>query len=173
MVGIALSGTTLPWWRSVLNESLRTTAVVHLENFWLSEWMPLRPGLYHTNKARERRKDAQHHVIAGPGGREAYRRDFESLLGRPVDPALLDRFGAPYSHVFDPYGKKALVDGGFGCVRLRQHRMGGGLTWFMGASSTPVAHEGMPVALSERHYSEVVHRVADEGKGWPITSLAG
>lgn len=66
-------------------------------------------------------------------------------------------------YVYDPHGKTEMLEGGIGSVRLKPKELPGGLTWFMGASSTPVAHEGIPVALPDALFAEYIDRISTEG----------
>src|SRR4051794_18847100 len=50
-------------WNDLLQERLWATATVALEHFWLSEWLPLRPGLFHTNEARWYRRMATRDLL--------------------------------------------------------------------------------------------------------------
>lgn len=62
--------------------------------------------------------------------------------------------------VYNPYGKQSMLDGGVGCIRLRpldDNR------WIVGASSTGVAHEGIPLLISEREFSGISSEINDRG----------
>jgi hypothetical protein len=149
-------------WQALIGERLRATAVVKLEDFWLSEWFPLRPGLFHTPKGYENRSRANGHRLTGPGvSNEALQR-FQYIFG-PVAPQILERFQLRSSLVYDPYGKSFMLDGGVGCVRLKCKQIPEGRAWFMGASSSPIAHEGVPVALPNELYAKFIERITEKG----------
>ena len=73
-------------WSEVLGERVRSTRVVHLHDFVLSEWFPLSPGLFHTPEAAWSRDDARHHLLTGPD-RVA---QLEREIGRSLRPGALD-----------------------------------------------------------------------------------
>jgi hypothetical protein len=151
-------------WQSLLQEELRATAAIKLKSFWLSEWLPLRPGLFYTARGRMSRQRARSHVMAGPGIRPRDVRNFEEMFGRSVPAEALSKIGGGFSYVFDPYGKQSLVDGGYGCVRLKSISVGGEEYWFMGATSIPLAHAGLPVGIPRSLYDEAITRIAREGR---------
>ena len=150
-------------WDALINETLRATAVVTLENFWLSEWFPLRPGLFHTPRGRQNRSIADRHLFVGPGASDNNLQQFQRQIRRTVPPKVLERIRFGSGFVYDPYGKSFMLDGGIGCVRLKCKQIPAGLVWFMGASATPVAHEGIPVALPDRLYAEFIEKIATDG----------
>ena len=151
------------FWHALISEQLRATVMVTLEDFWLSEWFPQRPGLFHTRHAQYSRENAERHLLTGPGvrsdGLEQVQREFE----RSIPPEIIERFRRDVMFVYDPYGKAMMLDGGIGCIRLKRKRILEGDVWFMGASSYPVAHQGIPVALPDRLYSKFIDQLAAEG----------
>ncbi len=146
-------------WREVLGERVRATRVVHLEDFVLSEWFPLSPGLFHTPEAAWSREDAQHHLLTGPN-RQA---QLEQEIGRSLRPGALDEATRDMLRVYSPRGKLGMMGGGVGCVRLHHRRLESDDVWFMSASSTPIAHEGFPVLLPAALYDECIDAIADSG----------
>ncbi len=135
------------FWREIFNQRLQANTEVILENFYLFEWFPRSPGLYHTGEASAARDEARHFIM--PLSAEQ-RRIYEST--RPPDPV-----------VYDIYGKVRMLRGGLGCIRLVPKVTEFGRLWFMSASSNLSAHEGVPVALSESHYSSYIDRIAEHG----------
>ncbi len=151
-------------WHALIDARIRATAVVRLEDFWLSEWFPLRPGLFHTPRGRQSRSMAKRFVITGPGASADGLRQFENRFGRVVSSEVLERIQFESTFVYDPYGKTFMLDGGVGCIRLKCKEIpAAGRVWFMGASSTPVAHEGVPVALPNGLYEEIIDYIAANG----------
>jgi hypothetical protein len=149
-------------WQALINERVRATMIVQLPDFWLSEWFPLRPGLFHTPAGHVSRQTAQRFLLSGPGAAPDARKDFERWFGRTFSPELISRL-PPNAHVYDPRGKSLMLDGGVGCVRLKARDLLAGRAWFMGASSTAVAHEGVPVAVPDSLYGRVIERIAARG----------
>jgi hypothetical protein len=149
-------------WHDLIRENVRAPSVIRLIDFWLSDWFPLRPGLYHTPVARNNRDMAGRHLLTGPGVNDEGLRAFEHVLQRSVSRELIGRLRPESTYVYDPYGKSMMLNGGVGCVRFKPKQLPEGQVWFMGASSTPVAHQGIPVALPDSLYSEFVQQVAEE-----------
>jgi hypothetical protein len=150
-------------WDSLLDERLRPTENVMLEDFWLSEWFPLRPGLFHTRRGSQNRSMAQRHLLVGPGTSGKNLLEFQERFGRRISSRTYERLKREKAFVYDPYGKTYMLDGGVGCVRLKCKQTTAGQVWFMGASSTPIAHEGVPVALPDQLYAQFIERIAAEG----------
>ena len=130
------------FWGKVLDEELRANAVVVLEDFLLFEWFPRSPGLFHTKRGKFAREDAAYHRMVQPAGEFYY---------------------APDPTVYDLYGKVRMLEGGLGCVRLLPKQTENGILWFMSASSTQAAHEGVPIALSESDYRTCIGYITDYG----------
>jgi hypothetical protein len=143
-------------WNDLLQEHLWATATVALEHFWLSEWLPLRPGLFHTPDARRSRRMATRDLLGEDrGAREMLDREARRA-GRHLSDETVARLRNEAINVLLPRGKARMLDGGVGSIRLRPRQRDGGALWFLGASSTPVAHEGMVVALGQEHYDAVI-----------------
>ena len=139
--------TTGELWAEVLAERIRARRTVVVHNVLLSEWFPRSPGLFHTPEAALRRQRAQRHLIhLTEEQRERYARS---------DP--------PGPEVFDLYGKYEMLAGGIGCVRLNRRPSADGPLWFMSASSTLFAEEGMPLALSDDLYEECIEELNERG----------
>ena len=150
-------------WHALLNERLRATAVIRLENFWLSEWFPLRPGLFHTRRGRDNRERANRYLLTGPGVSPDALREFHNLFRRDISPDILNRFRLESTYVYSPHGKTMMLDGGVGCIRLKPKQLPAGQVWFMGATSKPSAHQGVPVALPDHLYQRFIDQIATEG----------
>src|SRR4051794_32593619 len=56
-------GSNATVWSAVLDEKVRVGQCICLRNFVLSEWLPLSPGLFHTEDARWKREFAQQHLL--------------------------------------------------------------------------------------------------------------
>jgi hypothetical protein len=158
-------------WHDLISDSVRAPAVIRLMDFWLSDWFPLRPGLYHTPAARSRRAMARGHLLSGPGVNSEGLQAFERLIQHRLSQKLIGRLRPESTYVYDPYGKCLMLDGCVGCVRFKPKQLPEGEVWFMGASSTPVAHQGIPVALPESLYSEFAEKSV--GKGYFRCTLTG
>jgi hypothetical protein len=56
-----------------------------------------------------------------------------------------------------------MVRGGIGTVRLAEKSISGKYIYFLGASSTGIAHQGIPIALPLEEYRKVIHIIKDRG----------
>jgi hypothetical protein len=124
-------------WRDILDEKLiRTDINITLDSFFLFQWFPRTPGLFHTSAGRKAREEARSHIIS-------------------TDNDLT---------VYDPYGKRSMLEGGIGNLRLKPIPLSDSEYYFVSASSTAEAHEGVPVAipsiLFNQHIDEIVERGA-------------
>lgn len=135
------------FWRAILNQEVRSNATVTLQNFLLFEWFPRSPGQFHTEDARHWRENAQDYLLPLS---DAEKRIYEDTA--PVDPI-----------VYDLYGKYCMLRGGIGCIRLKPKPTEAGLLWFMSASSTLSAHEGVPVAINESVYNQYIEYINEHG----------
>jgi hypothetical protein len=71
-------------WDALMQEQLRASMIIQLPVFCLSEWFPLRPGLFYTPAAGESRGHALRQLLAGPGKDYGARDSFERWFGRPI-----------------------------------------------------------------------------------------
>lgn len=62
----------------------------------------------------------------------------------------------PSRNEYDLDGKNLMILGGVGSFRLGVREINGKGHYFLGASSSGVSHEGIPVALNEPHYRQVI-----------------
>jgi hypothetical protein len=103
--------------------------------------------LFHTPEARDWREYAPDHIFR--------LNDEELRLYEASEP--LDNV------VFDLYGKYCMLRGGVGCIRLRPTPTEAGLLWFVSASSTLSAHEGIPVAITDADYNRYIDYINQHG----------
>ena len=150
------------FWGAVLREQVRASRTVSLSGFYLSEWIPRSPGLFHRRGAAADREMAMRMVLMEPYSQEL----------AWIDHADVPRFerevygpegSLQYLRIFDPHGKALMLRGGVGCIRLRRHSIEGQLVWLMSASSTLTAHEGVPLAVPDSLYIEVIDSLASDG----------
>lgn len=135
-------------WRAIVAAAEVTERVqIELKDFFLSEWMPLRPGLFHTQNAAQSRRMALQTSTIRPDDAEA-----PDVLRQALRLSRSRRgWQRRHDHIrlFDPHGKMQMIDGGIGCVRLKPVATRANHRWMLGASSTGVMHEGVPVALDD------------------------
>jgi hypothetical protein len=62
-----------------------------------------------------------------------------------------------------PLGKENMMLGGVGSIRLRGRTIDGRQYYFLGASSTGISHQGVPLIVPESEYSKVVNTMIDYG----------
>ncbi|SCG77819.1 hypothetical protein [Micromonospora inositola] len=135
------------FWQSVLDDRLRSRAIVYLRGFTVMEWFPRSPGLFHTHAAWQSRTSSERMRLRLT---DEQQRQYESLGGE--DPII---------RTVD--GKRAMLAGGIGCLRLRDKRTEAGDLWFMSASASSVAHEGIPIGLPNNVYDRLIDQLAEEG----------
>jgi hypothetical protein len=139
--------TTQEFWRAVLSEDVRACRTVKLQDVLLSEWFPRSPGLYHTEEAAWTREDARDYVMRLT--------DEEQQIYQSSDPS------DPV--VYELYGKMQMLRGGIGCVRLKDRKTADGRLYFMSASTSLAAHEGVPLALTPDQYGRYIEAVTERG----------
>lgn len=70
---------------------------------------------------------------------------------------------SPSRNEYLPDGKRSMVRGGIGAIRLAEKIIGGETFCFLGATSTGVAHQGIPVALPIEEYRKVIPIIKERG----------
>ena len=80
-------------------------------------------------------------------------------------------FFDPTKGEYRPFGKLRMVLGGVGSLRLGAKLVDAAYTHFLGASSTGVTHEGIPVAMSKEQFRCVIDPI--KKNGGCITNLTG
>ena len=64
---------------------------------------------------------------------------------------------------YGPLGKSQMIYGGMGSFRLGPQRLDGMNQYFLGATSTGISHEGIPVVLNERDYQDIIPFISQSG----------
>lgn len=150
-------------WADLIDRRTRANLTIKLSNFLLSEWFPYSPGLFHTWEARQSREHAMDFVVSTPRLDGLQGIDDAEPRGAYIDPDHLRHEQSNYMAIFGPYGKLSMLKGGIGSIRLRSKELPGGTAWFMSASSTPVAHEGVPIAVPDHYYQAYFDRIDTQG----------
>jgi len=73
------------------------------------------------------------------------------------------RYINPHFDEYLPVGKEYMVLGGVGSVRLKAKFINSKSTYFLGASSTGISHQGIPIALLEAEYRQVIETIKNQG----------
>src|SRR5882762_1555308 len=120
-------------WEAILLEKARYEMKVILESFFLFEWFPRSPGLFHAHFGKGARREARQHV--------------ETISNGVV--------------VYNPYGKASMLDGGVGNIRLNPIAIDNKDLYLMSASSNGTAHEGFPVALPSDLYNRHIDEIKE------------
>jgi hypothetical protein len=135
-------------WHAVINERIRASMFITLEDFAILEWFPRSPGLFFTPGAELTRQKAL-----------LFLDDGLQRLGSEIRYALAatdDRVT-----VFNPHGKLEMLRGGIGAIRLKPRQVSSSEDWFMCASSNGIAHEGFPLVMPAELYEDCVDEIAD------------
>ena len=143
-------------WNAILDERLRASITVKLEDFFLFEWFPRSPGLFYTPEAEYSRREALDYTISYPVTKDLSGIDHAALKSKSI-------YIPDHMRIFDPDGKLRMLHGGIGSVRLKDKNIDGERVWFMAASSTSVAHEGFPIAIHDHDYSKIIDQIATDG----------
>ena len=123
------------FWHSAFTGKQHEGKLVRLQGFNLTEWVPASPGLFNTPQAARARHMAESYLVHERGGRE-----------------------------YLPMGKVSMIEGGIGCFRLPAITSGSGsLIHVLGASSTGFCPAGVPVALSQDLYTELIEPIRRTG----------
>ena len=109
------------FWDDVLNEKTRALNWIVLNNFQIVDWYPRSPGVYHTDKARSLRSDA-----------EKYYREENGI------------------YFYEPHGKRLMINGGVGSVRFKSLKIDNEDCWLGTATSDGYCHSGVPLVIPNR-----------------------
>lgn len=149
-------------WNDILNEGIRANIALSLKNFQLFEWFPRSPGLYYLPEAEWARKEAMYYLTTSSSEGDLWEIDEANRISSK-NSAYLPSTKDNSMLIFTPQGKSRMLLGGIGCIRLRDQEIPEGKVWFMSASSTPVAHEGFPLALPDFFYQKYIDQIINEG----------
>lgn len=152
--------TTEEFWRDVLLERARARRTVTLHDVFLSEWFPRSPGLYYTELGRLARSRARKYIMPLT---EEQRAIYES--SHPPDPVVYDVYDLPRLDpaVYTLPGKEQMLRGGIGCIRLNRRLTTEGPLWFMSASTTLFADQGVPLAVTDADYERHIDEITERG----------
>lgn len=149
-------GSNESFWKKILDEEIRANAPVILEDFFLFEWFPRSPGLFHTKRGHDARVDAQRQqrwqFQGDPNNNWKYNAIVKRTGGVGWDDPPLNLAG-----------KTKMLEGGYGCIRLLPKPTELGTLWFMSASSTLSPHEGVPLALNDHMYRACIDHIVEDG----------
>lgn len=137
-------------WLHIISNRVFFGQNIVLKDFVITEWLPLSPGLFHTNDAKDSRKMASRGVV------RYNRRNITRLLN-PSSERIRDR--VPIE--LDPNSKMQMVLGGIGALRLIPKIVSGAELFFLGASSSGVCHEGIPIILNEATYRKIISQIKE------------
>jgi hypothetical protein len=159
------------FWGDILetrpDRRLRPNTTIRLDGFRLTEWVPRSPGVFHTDLGRDARVEAYRWI----------RPDSNRIGSRAPLDQRANNTNNDLNHlpvIFDPNGKLSMIEGGVGCIRTKSWRVKSDEPsqewWLVGATSSAVAHEGLPVRLSDDLYRSFIDDI--EGGG-VIAALIG
>lgn len=146
------------FWKHISANKAFIDQNVILSNFYLTEWLPMSPGLFYTENAILNRTRAQKYLVRA---RSSQRERFDwsisnvAYFGERPD-------GNEQIRELDPQGKESMVLGGIGALRLLPKKFFDGERMFiLGASSNGVCHEGLPVLLSSDLYNSCISEIKE------------
>jgi TIR domain len=123
------------WEQIIFNNMYRTGANIKLHSFFLLDWLPRSPGLFHTNAGRNARQEAKHFVYSK-------KKDIT---------------------VYDPHGKFSMLEGGYGNIRLNPISLQNEPYYFICATDNGVCHEGFPIAVPAMLYDTIIDEISERG----------
>lgn len=146
------------FWAHILSNKAHIDQYVTLSNFIVTEWLPMSPGLFHTEEAIENRNIASRYVV-----RDDYRQHIKDL---PLLKKNANLQGNYIQHrvavELDPYGKESMIQGGIGSIRLQPKKLFNDERMFIiGASSNGICHEGVPIILPSELYGKIISQIKD------------
>ncbi|MEL6943526.1 MAG: hypothetical protein AAFO82_12720, partial [Bacteroidota bacterium] len=161
------------FWSTALNGDCYPEQVVKLERFHLLEWIPIAPGLFHTEDAHWNRAEAQRNAIRILRNKATGPHFLSSLIPRgkfEFDPKIKKLFeelnANPKKRVvieYNPDGKESMIKGGMGSLRLASKMINGKECYLLGASSTGVSHEGLPILIETVLYQKAISKIKEHG----------
>ena len=152
------------FWRDILSEKVTENSTVTLHNFIVSEWVPLQPGLFHTEHARINRYYAFQtgRVVAdNPNTPQPLRSYLQTHIGYPGD--LSNAIQNEALTIFDPGGKTSMVQGGVGCIRLKPLAAREEFSWLMSACSSSIVHAGIPIKIRDVDHKRIYDDIRTRG----------
>jgi hypothetical protein len=161
------------FWQSVLGNECYPEQVIRLEGFHLIEWIPIAPGLFHTGEAQWNRREAQRNAVRlleensiGPTWLPSAS-NIVSFEGNPLFSDILETLKTnPNKKVvieYNPDGKESMIKGGIGSVRLASKLINGSEKYLLGATSTGVSHEGIPLIIETVLYQKAISKIKENG----------
>ncbi|NOY96108.1 MAG: hypothetical protein GXO81_06970 [Chlorobi bacterium] len=136
----------MDFWNSVITKELDESQTIKLNKFHIIEWLPISPGKYHTKVAKEKREWGMKYVARFKDtvftGYEQYTGNSKYKDNTPLELA--------------PRGKEGMILGGYGSIRLASKLINNSKIFFLGATSSGVSHEGIPLIVEEDVYKEVI-----------------
>lgn len=131
------------FWTDILKGDHFLGKRVALNGFHLTEWMPSSPGKYFTKSAKSQRIAARQVLERG------------AIVG---DSIITDVYNDT-DGILLPAGKERMMLGGIGSIRLRSKEVDSRTLYFLGASSTGISHQGIPIAMNEGNYRSIIQKI--------------
>ena len=163
----------IDFWQSSLNGDCFPEQIIKLQEFHIIEWIPIAPGLFHTSDAHWNRTEAQRNAVrilernsVGPMWQSTlgpktdiqhnpiFKKTLEELKKNPKKRVVIE---------YNPDGKESMIKGGIGSLRLASKLVNGKECYLLGASSTGVSHEGIPIMLDTILYQQAISKIKDNG----------
>ena len=138
-------------WRALVRNEVTAGMEITLKDFMVFDWFPRSPGLYHTPRAASAREDAFYHLHP----------TFESPIRDHA--GLLSPRRADHTVVFTPEGKKSMLEGGIGAIRLKPIYVFDEYHWLMTASSDGTIHSGVPLAVPRKFFGSLLPTIHQNG----------
>ncbi len=160
------------FWKSILENECHNEQIIRLEKFHLTEWIPTSPGLFYTYESIYSRRYAQR--LALFYNKDAFEKkihaqisynlrnsseEFQSILNSLGEEGYTQKQLIEYT----PEGKENMIKGGIGSLRLANKFIYGRECYILGASSTGVSHEGIPLIVEMSLYRDCISKIKENG----------
>jgi len=146
------------FWAEALQNQLYVGQVIRLRHFKVLEWIPTSPGLFHTEHAKWERETAMKSHY-----QQSEDQDHPPAYTKPKkEEGIIELL---------PSGKIGMIKGGYGSLRVAPKVANKELQYILGASSSGVSHEGIPITLKEHQYTQIISAIK-EGRV-PLVNLVG
>jgi hypothetical protein len=147
------------FWKHLINNKAYVDQFVTLSEFYLTEWLPMSPGLFHTDEAVHNRRAAERYIV-----RDDYAQHIKDL---PLLKQLKSSPNIPIKNrvaiELDPRGKMSMVQGGIGSLRLQPKKILNEERMFLlGASSNGICHEGIPIVVPSNVYHKFIDQIKSD-----------
>ena len=141
------------FWDAVRSGDIRDGTNVRLVSFNVSDWLPRWPGLWLLPQSTRARKKASKQLFRPD--------DWRMERWRNKNPRLFERFEG--MSIYKSDGKKKMLDGGTGCVRLAEYSKAGYQKFLCNAFRNSALEAGVPIEVCRADFDSLIDEISGEG----------